>query len=207
MEPEKRASHIKNLHQSAKNIYSRLENLLTWSRLQRNIVKQNITQVYIEPVINETILLLKQMADAKNISLVQSNTEEYLVEADVNMLETTLRNQVSNAIKYTPNGGKVTIGYEPYKNNQLRLSVADTGVGINEAHQRKLFKIDESFTRVGTNGEDGTWLGLILCKEFVEKNSGEIWLESKLNQGSTFYFTVPLSIMPLQPVSFQPSLW
>ena len=106
------------------------------------------------------------------------------------MIDTILRNLISNAIKFTYPGGKITVSVEE-KQNELLVTVSDTGVGISKENRDKLFKIDQSYSTTGTQNEKGTGLGLILCKEFVEKHGGKIWVESEVNKGSTFYFTFP----------------
>jgi len=116
-----------------------------------------------------------------------------MVYADVNMLTTIIRNLVSNAIKFTPSGGEIVISARQFEKepNFVYISVKDSGVGISEENQSKLFKIDKSFTTLGTHQERGTGLGLILVKEFVEKHGGKIWVESELGKGSVFSFTLP----------------
>jgi len=106
------------------------------------------------------------------------------------MIKTVIRNLVTNAIKFTPAKGTITISAVEEENNLL-FSVSDNGIGMSQENVNKLFKIDESFSTVGTNKEKGTGLGLILCHEFIEKHNGKIWAESELNEGTTFYFTIP----------------
>jgi len=114
-----------------------------------------------------------------------------IVWADESMLLTILRNLVSNAIKFTPEGGKVKISAQLNPDHWVQISVSDTGVGIPQHVIPDLFRIDVSYSTKGTANEPGTGLGLVLCKEFVEKHHGKIWIESKKNVGSTFYFTIP----------------
>ncbi len=187
---EKRASHIKHMHQSAKNVYSLLENLLTWSRLKRNKLQQEITQAALRPSIQDNIMLMEDLAAKKGIEINFPEKADIKVEADINMLQTVLRNLLSNAIKFTPEHGKITVDYEKNQEGKVVISVKDTGIGMTDEQQNLLFKIDKSFNRQGTHNEEGTGLGLILCKEFVKKNNGEIWVESEEGKGSTFSFTV-----------------
>jgi signal transduction histidine kinase len=108
------------------------------------------------------------------------------------MIKTVLRNIVSNAIKFTAAGGTITL--HAHKNNEFaKISVADTGIGMSDKIINDLFRIDKTIKSVGTSGEQGSGLGILLCKEFVEKNGGKIWVESKLGEGSQFHFTLPLA--------------
>jgi len=124
--------------------------------------------------------------------------DETIVKADRNMITTVVRNLVANAIKFTDDYGRVTISANEItefiagKPKQFyKISVEDNGIGIDETGLSKLFKIDENVTTIGTSGEKGTGLGLILCKEFIEKHNGRIWAESQHGKGSSFNFTIP----------------
>jgi len=116
------------------------------------------------------------------------------VYADEAMLNSILRNLLSNAVKFTARGGKIFVGVKNSKNNSVEISIKDTGIGMPVDLTEKLFKMEEKVGRKGTAGEESTGLGLLLCKEFVEKNGGKIWVESKENEGSTFYFTIPVML-------------
>jgi len=117
--------------------------------------------------------------------------EKTMVYADYSMNTTVFRNLISNALKFTAAGGKVTFSAK-HEQHAVEISVADTGIGISEDALSQLFRIDTHYLKRGTAGEEGTGLGLILCKELVEKNSGRIWVESKVGEGTTFRFTLPL---------------
>ncbi len=134
------------------------------------------------------------VARQKNIELKKNLPDQAVVFADYAMVGTILRNLISNALKFTQSGGRVTISAE-MKRTELVVTVTDTGVGISEENREKLFRIDESYSTSGTRNEKGTGLGLILCREFVEKHGGKIWVESKTapspESGSTFSFTLP----------------
>jgi signal transduction histidine kinase len=110
------------------------------------------------------------------------------------MLGSTIRNLVSNAIKFTKRGGFVQINAKPIQNNQIEISVKDSGIGMNEPMLGKLFRIDGKINRKGTEGEPSTGLGLIICKEFTEAQGGKLWVESEEGKGSAFYFTLPLYV-------------
>ena len=143
----------------------------------------------------ETIDLLKQPAQTKLIQIENKISSEINIEADQNMLATILRNLISNAIKFTPKEGKVVLDAKIVNGeNQdkiIEVSVQDSGVGISPKIKSKLFSISEGISTKGTEKEEGTGLGLILCKEFVEKHGGEIYVESDPGKGSTFIFTLP----------------
>jgi signal transduction histidine kinase len=111
------------------------------------------------------------------------------------MLEMVIRNLITNAIKFTPENGKVRISVTE-KNHDLLVEVSDNGVGISPEDQAKLFRIDTNFSNKGTMGEGGTGLGLIICKEFIEKNNGRIWVNSNPGAGSSFFFTIPVNLLP-----------
>ncbi len=141
-----------------------------------------------------TIKLLNYIAEKKSINIINKIPESFFIKADKNMLSTILRNLISNAIKFTPKGGKIEIGCVEI-NHDLSLTqiyVKDTGVGIKKETQKKIFSISENTSTQGTEKESGTGLGLIICKEFVEKHGGEIWLESEVKKGSTFTFSIPI---------------
>ncbi len=183
---------LDDVHCSAKQLYELLENLLVWSRSQRGLIQYNPMRIDISKIIRNNIELVKMNADAKQISLISEIKTNKFANSDPNMLNTILRNLITNAIKFTRIKGKIIINVEDYDNNYLQISVIDNGVGISENDLIKLFKMDVSFSTEGTGNERGTGLGLILCKEFVEKHEGKIWVESKIGIGSKFIFTIPI---------------
>jgi signal transduction histidine kinase len=131
-------------------------------------------------------------AGKKGVALSIDIPENILVYADENMLASTIRNLASNALKYTPSGGKVIITAKPSDVNKIEISVKDTGIGMDAEILGNMFKLDVSISRKGTDGEPSTGLGLLLCKDFIEKHGGRIWAESEEGKGSTFYFTLPV---------------
>jgi len=140
----------------------------------------------------EAIKLLNQHSIDKSISIKNEIPKNIQVNADKDMLATILRNLISNAVKFTPKGGTVEIGVKTRHGvSQHEIYVKDSGVGIAPKIKQKLFKISESVSTEGTEKEAGTGLGLILCKEFVEKHDGKIWVESEIGKGSSFCFTIP----------------
>ena len=189
---------INIIHQSVQKTNKLLEDLLLWSRVQRGIIDFNPETENLYLVSTEAIELLSQLAANKSISLRNEIPEDIFVKADKNMLLTILRNLISNAIKFTNKGGGIIINASSMINennqNYAEISVKDNGVGIKPEIQPKLFSISDNVSTQGTENEDGTGLGLILCKEFVEKHDGKIWVESKIGKGSKFIFTLPTTL-------------
>jgi len=175
---------------SVQSINDLLENLLFWARNQRGEDAYVPEKLNLNLIVEKNLLVFKGIADSKEISLKTSIFEEYNVFADKNMLTLIVRNLLSNAIKYTPKGGSINIEVIR-KNGNLQLSVKDTGIGFTPEVAAKIFKSDTFYTTIGTNNEKGSGLGLILCKEFVKRMNGEIWVESTPGAGSTFSFTIP----------------
>ncbi len=182
--------HLINISNSSKYAYNLLENLLTWARMQTNLIQFNPETFNIQTKISESIKLLKGASSKKNIEIEFNANEEISTYADINMFSTVFRNLVANAIKFTPEHGKISISVKQ-KKDFCEITVMDNGVGISEENIGKIFRIDSKNKTLGTNGEKGTGLGLILCKEFVEKHNGKIWVESKVGKGSQFIFTFP----------------
>jgi signal transduction histidine kinase len=196
---EKYAEIILNSSQRAVDL---LMNLMEWSRSQTGRMEFIPEYFEINDFINEISILFSEIAGQKSISLVKKIHSKIPVYADKAMISTVMRNLLSNAIKFTKPGGEIVISATQHK-TEMRVSVKDNGVGIPKAMIDKLFRIDENYTTPGTNNEHGTGLGLILCKEFVEKHGGKIWVESIVeNQmedksgGSTFFFTIPGNPFP-----------
>ncbi len=178
------------LEPATKNAYNLLENLLEWSRLQNKTKKPQKSNHSVQELIYVSIFSLNEMLKQKEIDLVYDLNENTEIFIDINMIGSVMRNLVSNAIKFTHRKGKIVIKTEK-ENNFVKISISDNGIGISEKRIKSLFVIGEHVSSIGTEKELGTGLGLILCKEFIEKNSGKIWVESVEEQGSTFYFTVP----------------
>jgi signal transduction histidine kinase len=178
------------IYRSAKLVLGLLENLLQWSRLQMGRMEYQPADINLKDVAQQTVDLLGANAINKNITLHNEINDHVMVYADDYMLDTIIRNLTSNALKFTPQGGKISIS--AIQNEKfIEVSITDTGVGISEADKDKLFKIDVQHSTVGTEKEAGTGLGLLLCKEMVEMNGGQIGMESELGQGTTFKFTMP----------------
>lgn len=181
---------IHNIGESAKNIFALIENLLEWSRVQsgrKEFIPKKIN-LYEEAL--TAIISQKIQAINKEITLKNQIDEKIYIKADENMVQTVLRNLISNGLKFTPNGGAVIVSAS-VKKNFIEICIEDTGIGIAEEDIPKMFRIETHFVMQGTNKESGTGLGLILCKEFIQKHGGDLWVESVLGDGSRFCFTIP----------------
>jgi PAS domain S-box-containing protein len=179
------------MQNSASNLYKLLENLLEWSRIQRGAISFNPEIVYVKGIVDMTVDFIQNWAEQKEISITNTIDETWKSIIDINMISTVIRNLISNAIKFTPRGGRINISAKVLDNKFIEVSVNDTGMGMDQETIAKLFKIDEKVSSLGTEGEPSTGLGLLLCKEFIDKNTGQIRVESKLGIGSSFIFTLP----------------
>ncbi len=189
--PEKTEKYLGFIYNLSINVNDLLNNLLSWSQSQTGTISFSPVKLNFAQIVDDTIKLLEGSAQKKNITLQKTLDKETNCLADANMMNTVIRNLISNAIKFTPEKGVITIKAE-VSNKELLVTVSDTGVGISKENQKKLFRIDTNISTKGTTNETGTGLGLILCKEFIEKQSGKIWIESEVGKGSEFKFTLPL---------------
>ena len=179
------------LNDSAKSGYAILLNLLYWSRSQTGSLTIIPEKINLKNLIKENISALKLQASNKAIEISQKVPDGIFIFADKNILNTILRNLISNAIKFTYRTGRVIITATK-ETDEVIVSIKDTGIGIPKDKIKKLFKIDARNSNPGTENEQGTGLGLKLCKEFVEKTGGRIWVESEENKGSVFTFSIPI---------------
>ncbi len=186
---EERDRFIRELNHTIKNQYKLVENLLDWSRIQTGRMEFSPEKINLSESIDSNISLLNANASAKKIELINQVHDNVFVTADLNMLQSVIQNLISNAIKFTNSGGQVTISSEA-KNDTIEISIKDTGVGMSKEDIENIFRIDKHHSTLGTAQEKGTGLGLIICKELVEKNNGKIWIESELKKGSKFIFTL-----------------
>ncbi len=184
------AGHI---NKSARTTNNLLEAILMWARTQQGKIPFNPQNLRFEDICMNIVEILNPNAKEKNITINYSLADHLNVFADIDMLKTVLRNLVSNAIKFTSNGGAINIKAEENSDN-ITISVSDNGIGIAHDALNKLFDISEVLTTKGTAGETGSGLGLMLCKDFVEKHNGKIWVESEVGIGSTFMFTLPIKV-------------
>ena len=179
------------LDKSVLKINSLLENLLQWSRSQTGKISYNPESFQLKDIIRDNVNLFSGPAREKGLEISDRVTNDVVVWGDVNMTNTIVRNLLSNAIKYTPSGGSIHVSSKQ-RNGMLEISVTDSGVGISPENQQKLFRVDTLHTTFGTHDEKGSGLGLLLCKEFVEKQGGSISIQSEPGKGSVFTFTIPL---------------
>jgi signal transduction histidine kinase len=188
---EKMFMMIEELEKIVLNSYSLLENLLQWSRFQTGTLQYNPEKLNLKDVINETVNLISSQAKIKRINIITKIRKNHIIYADRFMIETIIRNLLNNAIKFSYPDSEIIV-FQRKINNYNKIFVKDFGLGMDIDTQKKLFQLEKSFSTKGTNQEKGTGLGLILCKEFAEKNKGKIGVKSTLGKGSIFYFTVPL---------------
>ncbi len=181
-----------SMQSSAKNLFSLLENLLQWSKIQQGKFDFSPINIRLIPIINFNLEIFAESCKIKNIKIINSIIDDIEIKADVAMLNTIIRNLISNAIKFTNKEGEITISSHKIDSQTIKISVKDNGIGIDEELKKKLFKIDEQSSRLGTEGESSTGLGLMLCKEFVEIHGGLISVESEAGKGSTFSFTMKI---------------
>jgi signal transduction histidine kinase len=193
-DPDDMKNQLQTIHSTALQGHELLENLLRWAKSQTDSIEINHDVFRLNDAVINCLNLIQTQANNKSIKLKNEISDDILIESDQDMLETILRNLLSNAIKFTPVSGTVSVKVMQ-KNNLVEISVSDTGIGIEENDKQKLFRIDSKLqSREGTENETGSGLGLILCKEFVDKLGGTIWAESKIGNGTTFKFTIPTNL-------------
>lgn len=187
---DEKLTYINNVGIAAKQSYQLLENLLMWAQSESGKMIFNPQQLNLKNLILDSKELLMPTALSKNIQLIVECDENLSIKADLQMLQTVLRNLISNAIKFSFSNGKVLIKVlnEP---KQVKVLISDEGIGMEETTIKRLFKLNDITTQNGTSGEKGTGLGLILCKDFIEHHKGKIWAESEPGKGSRFIFTIP----------------
>lgn len=182
-----------SMNKSAQSVQGLLENLLEWSKLQKEAVVIEIERLNLEKVIGQSVRVLNDMFIRKEIKLQLMIDPSIVVNGDEKMLNSVIRNLVTNALKFTPRKGSVTISATNLKNGFIQTDIKDTGIGMNHEVIENLFQIDKSVGRPGTEGEATSGMGLLLCKEFIEKQGGRISAQSEVNKGSTFSFILPVA--------------
>ncbi len=195
--PEQIKKIAQSMHNTSKQTFSLLENLLEWARIQTGTLMPKFQSVHPSELISEIDSVCAPMARAKNILYVSECLSYESIRIDVEMIKTVLRNLISNAVKFTYPQGMVKVSCTTEGVNVL-FSVIDTGTGIDPQFLDKIFRIDGKLSKKGTDNEVGTGLGLILCKEFIEKNGGRIWVESKVGVGSEFKFSLPMEELGIE---------
>lgn len=186
---------ISEIRRATTSTYSLLQDLLTWSQSQRGIMEYKPRVTSLADICHESLDFIKTAADRKGVGLTCHVPDKISVVADRNMITTVIRNLLSNAVKFTPRGGNISIAAQAINQGNLppmiEIKVRDNGVGISDDNLSKLFRIEEKFKTFGTEHETGTGLGLIICREFIEKHGGTISAMSRVGHGSTFCFTLP----------------
>jgi len=188
---EDKEEFFEELKTSSKSLYNLLDTLLAWSNSQRGKIPFSKEENDVKFIVDSTLAPLSVHALNKKIKLINKIPENIIATFDSNMISTIVRNLVSNSIKFSHENTSIIIDYE-IKDGNIIISIKDEGVGMSQKIIDKLFKIEESVSSVGTSGEKGTGLGLILCKEFIDNHKGEIWAESEIGKGSTFKFEFPV---------------
>jgi signal transduction histidine kinase len=195
---EQKIDFIKSINSTSRQTHKLLVNLLQWARAQTGNIKFEPEVVDFSEIAKENLLLQKESAKKKKINIYAEVRDNLMVYVDKNMINTALRNITSNAIKFTNEDGEIKIRAVDM-GEFIEVSVEDTGIGIEDKDMKKLFRIDEFYTTKGTNHETGTGLGLVLSKEFVEKNGGNIIVKSQPGKGTKFFFTLPKANPDLEP--------
>ncbi len=192
-ETEKR-DFVLMIQDSSKKLFMLLENLLTWSRSQRGLIQFSPAPHEIHKLIQKNINLIREQLKTKKITLINEVDGDLIAYFDYSMIDTVVRNLLSNAVKFTDLEGMIIIstGSVNGQDDRIRISIEDSGIGMDKRTLNRLFRITQQKSKKGTQGEQGSGLGLIICREFVEKNGGRIWAESKLYEGTKFHFTLPL---------------
>jgi len=189
---EKLSEYSRTIYNTAVNLNELLGNLLEWSMIQRERIQFSPKEYDFAAILQKNIKTLEQQAEIKEISIVYSGETEIRVFIDYHMMNTVIRNILSNAIKYTPHKGRIEITVNTNNNHFIEITVKDTGIGMDETTLKNIFRIDNMVSTPGTNGETGSGLGLILCKEYLTRHNGHIWIESEINKGTSVHITIPV---------------
>jgi two-component system, sensor histidine kinase and response regulator len=184
--------HLNRLSKSSTLSIELVDDLLLWARSQSKGITINKSKLSVTEVVDPLLKWYEPVAQSKSISLVSTTKPNLWVHSDVNVLQTVLRNLISNAIKFTPSEGVVTIMADADRGSVI-IAVSDNGVGMTPKEVNMLFDIGHILPKRGTHGEKGSGFGLVLCNEFIEMLNGEIWVESEKGKGSTFYISLPAS--------------
>jgi len=186
---------IKTLYLTSKKVYALIEDLLEWSLIKRGRFDFQPVTLKAKEAIQEVVSGLSEMTKKKSVKIEVDVLPELLFQADLKMFQSILRNLISNAVKFSNPDGRITVVAQDTKEGSVQISIADNGIGMDPTLIGQLFQIDANVGRPGTDGESSNGLGLVLCKEFVEKHQGSIWAESEEDKGSVFHFTLPLTFL------------
>jgi len=191
---ETREKLTESLYQNSKNTFNLLDNLLKWANANSGLIVFKPSKINLHQIVHTNLNLFNAKIRFKNLELICDFHNELFVHADIDMIDTVIRNIISNAIKFTPENGKIEISLDKINQQQnvCTIVISDSGVGLDKNAQQKVFEIDSTITTLGTNKEKGTGLGLKLCKEFLNINYGAIWIESEVNKGTSVYISLPL---------------
>ena len=182
---------VVSMRNSASNLVRLLENLLHWARIQQGLIPYNPKIVRLLPFVEESIEMVQESVRNKEIEISYDIPYGMLIFADSNLLQTVFRNLISNALKFTHKEGKINLSAKETAGNRIEISIKDSGIGMSSTIVDNLFRLDVITNRVGTDGEPSAGLGLLLCKEIIEKLGGKLWVESEVGKGSNFHFTLP----------------
>jgi signal transduction histidine kinase len=189
---EERKKYANDILNSCEQVNRLLDNLMEWIRTQMDGIVFNPKELEFYQLVQDSVSILKNNAQEKSINIVNTIDRDIKLTADYPMLETIMRNIINNGIKFTPEGGTVTISAE-LTDHSVQVDVADTGVGIPSDALEKLFNVDSNIKTRGTNNERGTGLGLVICKEFINYHNGKLWAESEPGNGTIFHFSIPVT--------------
>ena len=187
--------YSESLRNTASNLFRLLENLLQWACIEQGLIQFKPEEVSLLPLVDESLAIVQESANNKRIRIAKDISDELKIFADSNILQLVIRNLVSNAVKFTPKGGEINLTAKPIDDQHLEISIKDTGIGMNSEILDNLFRLDVKINRTGTEGEPSTGLGLILCKEYIEKQNGKIWVESEDGKGSNFKVILPMKFI------------
>lgn len=191
---QKKLEHIRGIHKSSENLYNLFQNLLQWSTSQSGSLQYKPQQLDLAVLAYKSVATLQESADKKSIQIDLSIQPGIYAYGDVNMVSTIFTNLISNAIKYSHHGSSVIINSSD-RGQFIQLGIIDSGIGISKEDTNKLFRVDVDHKTIGNSEEKGTGIGLILCMEFITRNGGKLWVESEVDKGSAFYFTLPKELI------------
>ncbi|HEY5510347.1 MAG TPA: hybrid sensor histidine kinase/response regulator [Prolixibacteraceae bacterium] len=192
LSPDEKNELTIELNHSAKALYNLLENLLEWARMQQGQTSFNPGKINLNGLVHECLNAQIDSIRKKEINVDIAISESHEVFADANLLQSIVRNLLSNAVKFTPRNGTIAVSTYLTHHNSTVVIIKDSGIGMKSEMASNLFQLNVNNSRPGTEGERSSGLGLQLCKEFVEKHGGEIWVESEVNVGTSFYFSIPV---------------